>query len=107
MTNENMPKEYLGQYIKDIDPSPMKSFLKLDAGTILIQDVGGLQVYFQLEDDYVFNFLGKTHPMEMLLGSAIDGRAMRLPDSQKFCLPQHVRIPTLMELEWYNRQKTV
>lgn len=39
--------------------------------------------------------------MEILPGSAIDSTGSLMPDSQKFCLAQHVRVPADGELEWY------
>lgn len=51
----------------------------------------------------------KNDPLEILPGSAIDGMGMGmiLPDSQKFCLAQHVRVPVDGELSWYEKQSLV
>lgn len=49
----------------------------------------------------------KNDPLRILPGSAIDGVGLLLPDSLKFCLAQHLRVPIDEELSWYEKQSLV
>lgn len=111
MTNESMDTDFLGKFLQTIVEDYVPE-LHIDAGTILIQDVDSLQVFFQVETDYVYRRSGrfsffKNGPMSILPGSAIDNYGKHLPDSSKFVIAQRVRIPSTYELEWYYKQNTV
>lgn len=113
MNNENINPLYKGEPISHIVDDYGWETLKFDKGTVLIQETD-TKVYFQLRFDYVYYnesrpFLSrsKNGPMEILPGSAIDDLGSPMPDSQKFCLAQHVRVPTDGELEWYESLNVV
>lgn len=113
MNNEDINPNYKGRFLKNIVADYELEYLKFDEGTILIQEAAEIKVFFQLKYDYIYYnewsdksrmFLrrfGKNHPMEILPGSAIDSMGRLMPDSQKFCIAQHVRVPADGELEWY------
>lgn len=113
MNNENINPNYKGRFLKNIVADYGLEYLEFDEGTILIQEAAEIKVFFQLKSGYIYYnewsdknrmFLrrsGKNHPMEILPGSAIDSTGSLMPDSQKFCLAQHVRVPADGELEWY------
>lgn len=112
MNNENINPNYRGMFLKNIVADYELEYLKFDEGTILIQETDGIKVFFQLKSDYIYYnewsdknrmFIrgSKNFPMEILPGSAIDSIGRLMPDSQKFCIAQHVRVPADGELEWY------
>lgn len=112
MNNADMNPAYKGRYIKDIVADSELVMLYIDAGTVLVQDIGGLKVYFQIKSGFRYFgdeiFLGrKNSPMPILLGSAIDGIGRLMPDSSEYVIAQHVRVPTDEELEWYEKQITI
>lgn len=120
MNNENINPLYKGGFLINIVDDYGLETLKFDEGTVLIQDVGNIRVFFQLKYEYTYynewsdrndRFLrshgGRNKPMEILLGSAIDHNGLIIPDSQRFCLAQHVRVPTDGELEWYESLNVV
>lgn len=112
MNNLDVKPAYKGRYLKDVISESEFVTLHIDAGTVLIQDVGGLHVYFQNKSDYRYldeeTFLGKKNiPMSILTGSAVDGIGRLLPDSTEYVIAQHVRFPTDEELEWYEKQNTI
>lgn len=118
MNNEDINPNYKGRFLKNIVADYELKTLKFDEGTVLIQEAGTLEVYFQLRFDYTYynewadenRFFfrrSKNIPMEILMGSAIDSMGLPMSDSQKFCLAQHVRVPTDGELEWYEKQNMV
>lgn len=116
MNNEDINPNYKGRFLKNIVADYELETLKFDEGTILIQETAEIKVFFQLKADHIYYNVwsdktrmfarraGKNSPMEILPGSAIDSVGRLLPDSQKFCLAQHVRVPTDGELEWYENQ---
>ena len=111
MTNENMDTDFLGKFLQTIVEDYVPE-LHIDAGTILIQDVDSLQVFFQLETDYVYRKCGrfdgfKNGPMGILPGSAIDNYGKHLPDTSRFTISQRVRVPSRYEVEWYLQQNVV
>lgn len=113
MNNEDINPNYKGRFLKNIVADYELEYLKFDEGTILIQETDEIKVFFQLKSGYIYYnewsdksrmFIrrsGKNHPMEILPGSAIDSTGSLMPDSQKFCIAQHVRVPADGELEWY------
>lgn len=118
MNNENMNPNYKGKFLKNIVADYGLEYLKFDEGTILIQEAAGIKVFFQLKSDYIYYnewsdkdrmFIrrSKNHPMELLPGSIIDSTGRPMPDSQKFCIAQHVRVPADDELEWYESLNVV
>lgn len=118
MNNENMNPYYKGRFLKNIVADYGLECLELDEGTILILEMDEIRVFFQLKSDYIYYnewgdvnrmFLrrSKNLPMEILPGSIIDCTGRILPDSIKFCLAQHVRVPVDGELEWYESQNAV
>lgn len=115
MNNENMNPYYKGRFLKNIVSDYGLEYLEFDEGTILIQETDEIKVFFQLKSDYIYynewsnKFLSRSmnHPMELLPGSAIDSTGSLIPDSQKFCLVQHVRVPMDGELEWYESQNLI
>lgn len=118
MNNENINPNYKGRFLKNIVADYNLDCLDFDEGTILVQELEDIKVYFQLDCAYTYYnewadksrmLMRKTKndPLEILPGSAIDGMGMILPDSQKFCLAQHVRVPVDGELSWYEKQSLV
>ena len=119
MNNENMNPNYKGRFLKNIVADYELEHLKFDEGTILIQETDEIRVFFQLKSDYIYynewsdksrmfaRKSGKNLPMEILPGSIIDCTGRILPDSIKFCLAQHVRIPADGELKWYESQNVI
>lgn len=118
MNNKDINPNYKGRFLKNIVAGYNLESLEFDEGTILVQQTDGLKVYFQLKTNYtyyneladesrMFMRTSKNNPMEILPGSAIDDEGRFMPDSQKFCLAQHVRVPADDELEWYEKQGTV
>ena len=112
MNNENINPNYKGKFLKNIVADYGMELLEFDESTILIQETSAIKVFFQLKSDYIYYnewsdkirmFIrrSRNHPMEILPGSAIDSTGSLMPDSQKFCLAQHVRVPADGELEWY------
>lgn len=111
MTNESMDTDFLGKFLQTIVEDYVPE-LHIDAGTILIQDIDTLQVFFQVETDYVYRRSGrfdafKNGPMSILPGSAIDNYGKHLPDTSKFVIAQRVRVPSPAEVEWYLQQNVV
>ena len=117
MNNENINPNYKGRFLKNIVADYGLKYLEFDEGTILIQEAAEIKVFFQLKSDYtyynewsdeskMFMRRPKNLPMEILSGSTINSMGW-LPDSQKFCIAQHVRVPTDSELEWYESLNTV
>lgn len=114
MNNEDINPSYKGRFLKDIVADYELEHLKFDEGTILIQEAAGIKVFFQLKSDYIYynewsdeirifsrRYYRKNPPMEILPGSIIDSTRRLMPDSLKFCLAQHVRVPADDELKWY------
>ena len=118
MSNEDINPNYKGRFLKNIVADYNLNSLELDEGTVLIQELDDIKVYFQLDCVYTYYnewgdeskmFFRKTKndPLKILPGSAIDAIGRFLPDSQKFCLAQHIRFPADDELEWYEKQNVI
>lgn len=118
MNNENINPNYKGRFLKNIVADYSLERLDFDEGTILIQDVGEVRVFFQLKSDYTYyNVWGggpslkypsrKNKPMEIMSGSVIDSSGQTISDSWRFCLAEHVKVPADDELEWYERQNVI
>lgn len=113
MNNENINPNYKGRFLKHIVADYYMDYLEFDEGTVLIQDTGGLKVFFQLKGQYSYynewseTLSSRNLPMEVLLGSVIVNGGWPMPATQKFCFAQHVRVPTDDELEWYEKQNVV
>lgn len=108
MTNDDFDPDFRGKFLQTIVDTYCPS-IGLDPGTVLVQEVGDQQVFFQLRDAYIYH-RSKTGfsngIMHILPGSAIDNRG-EFDTMSKFCLAQRVRIPSTYELEWYYKQNTV
>lgn len=118
MNNENINPNYKGRFLRSIVADYNLDRLDFDEGTVLVQETYKVKVYFQLKFDYtyynewadksrLFSRTSRNAPMEILLGSAIDGVRGFIPSAQKFCLAQHVRVPVDGELDWYEKQSIV
>lgn len=115
MNNEDINPNYKGRFLRNIMDDYALETLKFDEGTVLIQEaVGRTKVYFQLGFDYTYYnesrmslTRSRNEFMEILLGSAVDSMGRPMPDFQKFCLAQHVKVPTDGELEWYESLNVV
>ena len=108
MTNSDFNPAFRGKFLQTIVDIYCPE-LPLDPGTILVQEAGDQQVFFQLRDAYIYrrSKAGFSNGlMPILPGSAIDSRG-EFDARSKFCLAQRVRIPSTYELEWYYKQDTV
>lgn len=118
MNNKNINPNYKGRFLKNIVADYNLGSLEFDKGTILVQQMDRLKMYFQLKTNHTYynertdksrtlSVILKSNFMEILSGSAVDGEGRFVPDSHKFCFAQYVRVPADDELEWYEKQDTV
>lgn len=97
-----------GKFLSSILEENKLERIFIAEGKVLIMTVNSHRYFFELAEDY--DYLSKTRlvsgAMHAVPGSVIDqdGRAI---DGKNLMLPNYVRFPTLEELLWYNKMKTI
>lgn len=105
MTNKDFSPRYSGMSIVKILDKIEATGIRIDSGTVLVQEIDSLNLMFQTKWDICFT--SSIPSLEILEGSGIYTSGEHLTDRTRIVVNFGIRIPHDEELEWYDKQNLV